>query len=50
MLSEPLNNEQALRLGLINRVLPAADLDADMQQLAKQLASGPTQAYGHMPA
>lgn len=48
LLSEPLNTEQALRMGLINRVLPAADLDADVQQLAKQLASGPTQAYGHM--
>ena len=48
LLSEPLNTEQALRLNLINRVLPAADLDAAVQQLAQQLASGPTQAYGHM--
>ena len=48
LLSEPLNTEQALRLGLINRVLPAAELDTATQQLAQQLASGPTQAYGHM--
>jgi 2-(1,2-epoxy-1,2-dihydrophenyl)acetyl-CoA isomerase len=48
LLSEPLNTEQALRLGLINRVLPAGDLDAAVQQLAEQLAHGPTQAYGQM--
>lgn len=48
LLSAPLNTEQALRLNIINRVLPAAELEAAVQQLAQQLASGPTQAYGHM--
>lgn len=48
LLSEPLNTDYALGLGLINQVLPAAELDAAVKQLANQLASGPTQAYGHM--
>lgn len=48
LLSEPLNTEQALRLGLINRVLPIADLPSAVMRLAKQLANGPTQAYGQI--
>ena len=28
--------------------MPAAELDAAVQQLAQRLASGPTRAYGHM--
>lgn len=39
---------EAERLGLVNRVVPAAELDAAVQELAQRLASGPTQAYGHM--
>ena len=37
-----------LGLGLINRVLPAAELDAAAQALAQRIASGPTVAYGQM--
>ncbi len=48
LLGEALSASEAERLGLINRVLPAAELDAAVQQLAQRLAAGPTVAYGHM--
>ena len=48
MLGETFGADEALRLGLINRVLPAADLEAAAQAFAQRLASGPTLAYGHM--
>ena len=48
MLGDNFNADDALRLGLINRVLPAAELDAAAQALAERLASGPTKAYGQM--
>ena len=48
LLGENFSADEALRLGLINRVLPAAELDAAAQALAERLASGPTQAYGQM--
>lgn len=37
---------EALEWGLINRVVPQADLAAEVDKLAEQLANGPTQAYG----
>lgn len=48
MLGETLDCAQAQRLSLINRVLPRAELDAAVQQLAQRLAAGPTVALGHM--
>ena len=48
LLSEPFAADEALRLGLVNRVLPAAELDAAAHTMATRLASGPTLAYGHM--
>ena len=48
LLGESLDAAAALRLGLINRVLPAAELDAATHALAQRLAQGPTKAYGHM--
>lgn len=48
MLGDTLNADEALRVGLINRVVPAVGLDAAVQQLAERLASGPTTALGHM--
>jgi enoyl-CoA hydratase/carnithine racemase len=36
----PVSAEQALRLGLVNRVVPAADLMSETRKLAAQLASG----------
>ena len=48
MLCDTLAADEALRMGLINRVVPAAELDATVQQLAERLANGPTTALGHM--
>jgi 2-(1,2-epoxy-1,2-dihydrophenyl)acetyl-CoA isomerase len=39
---------EALRLGLVNRVVPAAELEAATAALAERLASGPTHAIGKM--
>lgn len=48
LLGEGFDAAEALRLGLINRVLPAAELDTAAQALAQRIASGPTVAYGQM--
>jgi 2-(1,2-epoxy-1,2-dihydrophenyl)acetyl-CoA isomerase len=41
-----LNAQEALDWGLVNRVVPQAELTVEAEKLARQLASGPTQAYG----
>jgi len=38
--------EEALRLGLVNRVVPAAGLEAATREFAKRLAAGATFAFG----
>jgi 2-(1,2-epoxy-1,2-dihydrophenyl)acetyl-CoA isomerase len=38
--------DEALRLGLVNRVVPADELAAATHELATRLAQGPTKAYG----
>ena len=48
LLGDTFSTDDALRLGLVNRVLPAAELDAAAHTMATRLASGPTLAYGHM--
>ncbi|UUZ69727.1 enoyl-CoA hydratase-related protein [Polaromonas sp. P2-4] len=48
MLGDSMDTQDAARLGLINRVLPAAELDAAVEQFAQRLANGPTVALGHM--
>lgn len=48
MLGDTYSALEAERLGLVNRVVPAAEFDAAVQELAQRLASGPTVAYGHM--
>jgi 2-(1,2-epoxy-1,2-dihydrophenyl)acetyl-CoA isomerase len=45
MLSEPVTAEQALEMGLVNAVVPAADVVAAATELASRLAAGPTVAY-----
>jgi len=45
-LAEPVDAQEALRLGLVNRVVPHEDLMAKMMDLAQRLAAGPTRAYG----
>jgi len=42
--------EEALRLGLVNRVLPAGQLDAAVDELARQLAAGPRPSLARIKA
>ena len=46
MLGDIIDAQEALRIGLVNRVVPAAQLAEKTQQLAERLANGPTLAHG----
>lgn len=46
LLGEKLPAAEALRLGLVNAVVPAAQLGAETEKLVARLAAGPTRAYG----
>jgi len=48
LLSEAIPADEALRLGLVNRVVALADLDAEVESLAQRLASGPSVALGNI--
>ncbi|MDZ7865029.1 enoyl-CoA hydratase/isomerase family protein [Acidovorax sp.] len=48
LLGDAFTAEDALRLGLVNCVVPMAELDAATTALAERLAAGPTVAYGAM--
>ena len=50
MLSETLDAEKALGMGIVNRVVPAADLEAEAMKLATRLAAGPTKAFAQTKA
>lgn len=50
LLSPLLDAAEALRLGLVTKVVPAATLNEEAQALARTLAAGPTHAYGRMKA
>ena len=45
MTNRVLSAQEALDWGLVNRVVPAADLMGEVTKLATQLANGPTRAY-----
>ena len=45
MLSEPIDAATALDLGLVNRVVPAEELEAETMKMAERFAKGPTTAY-----
>jgi 2-(1,2-epoxy-1,2-dihydrophenyl)acetyl-CoA isomerase len=47
-LSERVSAQEALRLGLVNRVVPASELEKATRELALRLANGPTVAYRYM--
>ena len=49
-LADPIDASQALALGLVNRVVPAASLKAETEALAKRIATGPATAYGYIKA
>ena len=46
MLAEPFDASKALELGLINRVVPAGELEGATMDWAQRLAAGATRAYG----
>lgn len=48
LLSDVIDAEEALRLGLVNKVVPADRLPLEMDALAQRLAHGPTQAFGRV--
>ena len=47
-LSERVDAAEAARLGLVNAVFPAADLEREVIDRARRIASGPTVAYRYM--
>jgi 2-(1,2-epoxy-1,2-dihydrophenyl)acetyl-CoA isomerase len=48
--AETIDANEALRLNMVNRVVPAADLEAETEALARRLADGPTFAFGRIKA
>lgn len=50
LMGDTLDAAEALRLSLVNRVVPAADLMAETTRLAERLAAGPTLAYARTKA
>jgi 2-(1,2-epoxy-1,2-dihydrophenyl)acetyl-CoA isomerase len=49
-LPDMLDAAEALRIGLVNRVFPAASFRDEVHALARQVANGPTLAYRYMKA
>lgn len=50
MLADPVPAAEALRLGLVNRVVPAASLQDEALALTRRLAEGPTRTYARIKA
>ncbi|MDQ6936911.1 MAG: enoyl-CoA hydratase-related protein [Actinomycetota bacterium] len=48
LLAEPVSASAALEMGLVNAVVPDADLLPEARALAARLAAGPTLAYAHI--
>lgn len=46
LLGDPISAEEALQLGLVNKIVDPAELDAAVDALAGRLAAGPTAAIG----
>ncbi|HUO06514.1 MAG TPA: enoyl-CoA hydratase [Candidatus Binataceae bacterium] len=49
-LSDKLSGEEAVRIGLANRIFPAASFRDEVHSVAKKIANGPTVAYSYMKA
>ncbi len=49
-LADMVDANEALRIGLVNKVAPAASFKDDVHQLATRIANGPTVAYAYMKA
>jgi 2-(1,2-epoxy-1,2-dihydrophenyl)acetyl-CoA isomerase len=50
LLCDRFDARRALELGLVNRLVPPAALEAEAMALATRLASGPAHAYGRTKA
>lgn len=48
LLGETFGADEALRLGLVNRVVPMAALESSTREIAQRLAAGPTRAIGRL--
>lgn len=48
LLNESLDASAALAVGLVDELVPAADLQARAEKIALQLANGPTKAFGEI--
>jgi 2-(1,2-epoxy-1,2-dihydrophenyl)acetyl-CoA isomerase len=46
--SEIISAQKAFDWGIVNRIVPSASLSAEAELLARELASGPTRAFGYM--
>jgi 2-(1,2-epoxy-1,2-dihydrophenyl)acetyl-CoA isomerase len=50
LLGQPVPAEEALRIGMVNRVVPAGTALAEASTLARSMATGPTAAFGAVKA
>jgi 2-(1,2-epoxy-1,2-dihydrophenyl)acetyl-CoA isomerase len=50
LLGDRFSAATACELGIVNRVVPAAELEAETEKLAARLAAGPTAVYGRTKA
>ncbi|RZT84257.1 2-(1,2-epoxy-1,2-dihydrophenyl)acetyl-CoA isomerase [Pseudonocardia sediminis] len=48
LLNRRLTADEALEWGLLNRVVPADDVDTEAEAVARTIAAGPTRAFGGM--
>src|SRR5258708_32633154 len=48
VLNEVIDGAGGRELGIVNKVVPEDELDAEVERLAQRLASGPTKAMGRM--
>jgi 2-(1,2-epoxy-1,2-dihydrophenyl)acetyl-CoA isomerase len=48
MLGDSIDAEEAARLGMCNRLVPAKDLECESRKLVERLGNGPTLAYGQL--
>ena len=49
-LADVIDANEALRIGLVNRVVPAASFSEEVHAIASRIANGPTIAYSYMKA
>ena len=48
LMNQPISAQRALEMGLVNRLVPAYELEKHTAEIAQRLAAGPTAAYGRV--